>query len=140
MVLEYANKDMTKAGLNAIGRHLLVEMKGCINLNDQSIIREMLKDAVNACKATLIDVEVHQFNPYGVSGIAIIGESHLSIHTWPEFGYAAIDIFTCGSRVNPYDAIPVFKEVLKPKEVSVVEIRRGLLSDMETKEFSCKRK
>ncbi len=140
MVLEYANQDMAKAGLNAIGRHLLVEMKGCSNLNDQDIIREMLKDAVDACNATLIGVEVHKFNPYGVSGIAIIGESHLSIHTWPEFGYAAIDIFTCGSRVNPYDALPVFKKILKPKEVSVVEIRRGLLSDLESNKVSCERR
>ena len=130
MVLEYASKDLAKVGLNAIGRHLLVEMKGCSNLNDKETIREMLKNAVNACNATLIDVEVHEFNPYGVSGIAIIGESHLSIHTWPEFGYAAIDIFTCGSRVNPYDSLPVFKETLKPREVSVVEIKRGLLSDI----------
>lgn len=131
MVLRYANQNTARTSVDAIGRHLLIEMKGCTNLNDKDVIREMLKSAVDACKATLIGVEVHGFNPHGVSGIAIIGESHLSIHTWPEFGYAAVDIFTCGSRVNPYDALPVFKETLKPKEVSVIEIRRGLLSEEE---------
>ncbi|HDO19787.1 MAG TPA: adenosylmethionine decarboxylase [Thermoplasmatales archaeon] len=128
MVLESAIKTQRPV-LNAIGRHLLIEMRGCKNLNDKEVIKNMLKDAVEACNATLIEVEVHEFSPYGVSGIAIIGESHLSIHTWPEYGYAAIDIFTCGTRVNPYDALPPFKDVLQPKEVSVLEIKRGILTD-----------
>jgi S-adenosylmethionine decarboxylase len=86
-----------------------------------------LNEAVTACGATLLGLEVHKFKPHGVTGVAVIAESHISIHTWPEFDYAAIDIFTCGNKVNPEKAIKALKKYYSPEHVQMVEVRRGVL-------------
>ncbi|MFH1767746.1 MAG: adenosylmethionine decarboxylase [Candidatus Omnitrophota bacterium] len=108
------------------GVHLIVELWNAQNLTSIPKIRQILQDAVKTCGATLIKIELHKFNPSGgISGVAIIQESHLSIHSWPEYNYAAIDIFVCGD-VNPYRAIPVLTKGFKTKDVQVMEIKRGL--------------
>ncbi|MCK4777342.1 MAG: adenosylmethionine decarboxylase [Actinomycetia bacterium] len=110
-----------------IGRHILVEFWNCKSLNSEETAREGLKEAVKAAGATLLALEVHKFEPHGITGIAIIAESHISIHTWPEFDYAAIDIFTCGNKVNPDAAVEALKKYYSPEHVQIVEIRRGIL-------------
>ncbi|HDN85749.1 MAG: adenosylmethionine decarboxylase [Candidatus Omnitrophota bacterium] len=108
------------------GTHLIVELWKAKNLSSLSTIKKILKDAVKACGATLLKIDLHKFSPYGgISGVAIIKESHLSIHSWPEYGYAAIDIFVCGT-VNPYKAIPVIKEGFETNDIQVVEVKRGI--------------
>ncbi len=79
------------------------------------------------CGAIVLGESFHHFNPQGVSGVVVIAESHLSIHTWPEYGYAAADIFTCGTTVEPEKAVEVLIEKLGAKNHSVMEIQRGLL-------------
>jgi S-adenosylmethionine decarboxylase len=115
--------------LNALGRHLLVELHDCDKeaLNDLGLIRDVMVKAAIDCGAVVLGESFHRFSPQGVSGVVIIAESHLSIHTWPEYGYAAVDIFTCGNFVNPEKAAEVIIEKLGSKNHSVMEIPRGVL-------------
>ena len=115
--------------MNALGKHLLLELNGCDKevLNDLSFIKGTLLAAADECGATVLGESFHRFNPQGVSGVVIIAESHLFIHTWPEYGYAAADIFTCGDSVQPEKAAEVLIEKLGAKNHSMIEIQRGLL-------------
>lgn len=110
-----------------LGKHLIFDLWGCANLNSEKIIKNALLEAVKACGATLLEIKTHAFSPQGVSGLALLSESHISIHTWPEHKYAAVDIFTCGERVIPHNSLPVFKKFLKPKHVEIVEMKRGAM-------------
>lgn len=108
------------------GTHLVIELWNAQNLTSITKIKKILKDAINACNATLLKIDLHKFSPNGgISGMAIIMESHLSIHTWPEYNYAALDIFVCGT-VNPYKALPVIKAGFKPEKIQVVDFKRGI--------------
>lgn len=116
--------------LYALGTHLLVELRGCNSklLNDPKKIEEFLVSAARESKATIVETHVHQFSPFGVSGVVVIAESHLSIHTWPEYGYAAVDIFTCGDVLKPEVAASYLIGKLQSKNSSIIEIKRGILS------------
>lgn len=87
-----------------LGRHILVEYYNCDEniLKDHKLVEEYMIQAAKEAKATVVESCFHHFNPWGVSGAVIIAESHLTIHTWPEFGYAAVDLFTCGDTINPW--------------------------------------
>jgi len=119
--------------LRGLGRHLIVEMWGVDPglLDDEARLRELLVEAARHAGGKIIGVLFHKFEPQGVTGVVAIAESHISIHTWPEFGYAAMDIFTCGSHVDPWRAFELAREELKPKNVNVFEIKRGLLPEGE---------
>jgi S-adenosylmethionine decarboxylase len=121
--------------LNALGKHLLVELNDCKHdiLNDLAFIREIMLVAAKASGATVLGESFHQFEPQGVSGVIIIAESHLTIHTWPEHGYAAADIFTCGTTVKPEIAAEVIIEKLKPKSHAVLSMNRGIINTKEKK-------
>src|SRR5690606_36787719 len=75
--------------------------------------------------ANIVSVDFHKFNPHGISGVVVISESHLTIHTWPEFGYAAVDVFTCGQVIDPWEAHAFMKERFQAEKISAVEFRRG---------------
>ena len=115
--------------MNALGRHLLLELKDCNQerLNDLDFIRDTLLTAAITSGATVLGESFHPFSPQGISGVVIIAESHLSIHTWPEHDYAAADIFTCGTTVKPEIAAEILIERLGARDHSVTEIQRGLL-------------
>jgi len=115
--------------LNALGKHLLLELKDCNKevLNDVGFLRNSLMAAASEAGATVLGESFHHFNPQGVSGVVIIAESHLLIHTWPEYGYAAADIFTCGDSVQPEKAAQILIGKLGTKNHSIVEIQRGIL-------------
>jgi S-adenosylmethionine decarboxylase len=116
--------------LHALGIHLLVELRDCNPeiLKNLGEVRDALVTAAKRAKATIIDVSFHEFNPFGISGMVIIAESHLSIHTWPEYGYAAVDIFTCGDTIKPEVAAEYLIKRFESKNPSIVEMKRGLLS------------
>jgi S-adenosylmethionine decarboxylase len=115
--------------LNALGRHLLVELHDCDReaLDNLDLIRDVMIKAAVDCGAVVLGSSFHRFSPQGVSGVVVIAESHISIHTWPEFGYAAVDVFTCGTTVNPEKAAEVLIEKLGSKNHSTREIPRGVL-------------
>ncbi|MGD0780564.1 MAG: adenosylmethionine decarboxylase [Dehalococcoidales bacterium] len=115
--------------MNALGRHILVELYDCDKeaLNDLDLIREVMLKAAIDCGAVVLGESFHRFSPQGVSGVVVIAESHISIHTWPEYGYAAADVFTCGTSVNPEIAAGVLIEQLGSKNHTLTEIKRGVL-------------
>ena len=115
--------------MNALGKHLLLELKGCDKevLNDISFLRSTMLVAASECGATVLGESFHQFSPQGVSGVVIIAESHLFLHTWPEYEYAAADIFTCGNSVEPEKAAQVLMGKLGSKNHSIIEMQRGIL-------------
>ncbi len=115
--------------MNALGKHLLLELKDCDRevLNDLGFLKGILLAAASEAGATILGESFHQFNPQGVSGVVIIAESHLLIHTWPECGYAAVDIFTCGNSVQPEKAAQKLIRELGAKSHSILEIQRGIL-------------
>lgn len=115
--------------MHALGRHLLVELHGCQPelLKRVDLVRDILVGAARACGATIVDVAFHEFNPFGVSGVVVIAESHLSIHTWPEYRYAAVDVFTCGDVIKPEAAVAYVASRFRCKNPSVVEMKRGII-------------
>lgn len=113
-----------------LGRHLIVEVFG-VNpklLDDEEKLKEILIQSALEAGGKICGVLFHKFEPQGVTGLVLIAESHISIHTWPEHGYAAMDIFTCGSNVNPWKAFHYSVQELKPRNVNVVEVKRGLIT------------
>jgi S-adenosylmethionine decarboxylase len=111
-------------GVRCAGVHLIVDLHGAERLDDIEHIETTLRRCVAASQATLLHIHLHHFQPSGVSGVAVLAESHISIHTWPEAGYAALDVFMCGSA-NPDACIPVLREAFSAKRVGVDEILRG---------------
>ncbi|MFN3533545.1 MAG: adenosylmethionine decarboxylase [Candidatus Brocadia sp.] len=117
--------------MDALGRHIILEMWGCCKdiIDNVDVVKEILTKATKSTKATLVDVVCHRFSPYGVTGVAILAESHISVHTWPEYGYAAADIFICGGNsINPQNAASFMIQAFHAKETSMLEFKRGNLS------------
>lgn len=114
----------TRNGVRCAGVHLIVDLHGAHGLDDIDLIEATLRRAVDAARATLLHIHVHHFQPNGVSGVAVLAESHISIHTWPDAGYAALDVFMCG-KADPDACIPVLREAFRAERVEVNEILRG---------------
>ena len=117
--------------MNVLGIHLMVELQECNPelLNDLPYIRAAMTQAAIAAGATIIGESFHQFNPQGVTGVLAIAESHLCIHTWPEYGYAAADVFTCGESFDPEKAAQILIDKLESQNSSLTEHRRGILTE-----------
>ena len=113
--------------LNAIGTHLLLELRDCEpnQLDGLSFVRETLVSAAEELGVTILSESFHQFSPQGVTGILSIAESHISIHTWPEHRYAAVDIFTCGDSFEPSKAGELIIRRLNSRSPEVIVIKRG---------------
>ena len=124
------NVDRRFLVMNALGRHILAEYYGCDIqiLNNLELLEHYMRKAVIESGATIIDSTFHKFSPHGVSGVIVIAESHMALHTWPEYGYAAVDFFTCGDRVEPMKAFDYMKNKLKPENYSSEEFKRGLIA------------
>jgi S-adenosylmethionine decarboxylase len=116
-----------KDGVKFAGTHLLVDLWGATNLADPELIDRALREAAETAGATILHSHFHHFSPNGgVSGVIVLAESHISIHTWPERDFAAVDIFMCGA-CDPYKTIPLLKATFKPNFVNLNEQRRGLI-------------
>jgi len=115
--------------LNALGRHILLELKDCNLevLNDLDYLENCLCETAEEIGATVVNKAFYQFSPYGVSGVVVVAESHLCVHTWPEYGYASVDIFTCGNSIDPREAIDLLVEKFEAKSSSFAELCRGIL-------------
>ncbi len=120
--------------MSALGRHVLAEFYGCPpeNLNDTAQIQQEMVSAALEAGAEIRETVFHNFSPQGVSGVVVISESHLAIHTWPEFGYAAVDIFTCGQTVDPWVSCNYLKQKFQAQNMTAREIKRGIF-DVELK-------
>lgn len=112
-----------------LGKHIILELYDCPAdvLSDPILIKEIMNDAANVMEATIVESKFHHFSPLGVSGVVIIMESHLTIHTWPEYGYAAVDIFTCG-EIFMDKGIEYLRQHLKSGRMEVKKMGRGALN------------
>lgn len=118
---------ITRNGLTYAGSHLIIDLWDAEGLDDRDRIEKALIDAVNKAGATLLHIHLHTFSDGGgVSGVAVLAESHISVHTWPEKGYAAFDVFMCGDA-EPRNALSVFKEAFNPGRIVIGEHKRGVL-------------
>ncbi|GIX17405.1 MAG: hypothetical protein KatS3mg119_1591 [Rhodothalassiaceae bacterium] len=114
-------------GLRYAGTHLILDLWEAERLDDPELMRSVLERAVEAAGATLLHIHLHRFGDGGgVSGVAVLAESHISVHTWPERRFAAFDVFMCGSA-DPYAVIPILKEAFRPQRMTVTEHMRGCL-------------
>ena len=116
--------------MNVLCPRLLLELRECnaVLLNDLDYVRETIIKAADAVGATIVGESFHRFEPQGVTGVLAIAESHISVHTWPEYGYAAADIFTCSSSIEPMDAAQLLIDSLESKRPEISEIQRGVES------------
>jgi len=123
--------------MESLGRHILVEYYNCSSevLNDVIMIENAMVKASEAAGATVINSTFHHFSPFGVSGVVVIEESHLAVHTWPEYRYAALDLFTCGEHVDPWISYEFLKEAFKAETGSSLEMLRGSLSLLDKSDF-----
>ena len=114
--------------MEVLGSHLLLELKDCNPdlLNDLPFVRRSMIETAQDVGATIVGESFHHFSPQGVTGILAIAESHISIHTWPEYGYAAADIFSCGTSFRPVEAANKLAEALECVNPEIQEIQRGL--------------
>ena len=137
-----ANRDIGTADLEALadadredhfirrdgavfaGTHLIIEVVDGYGLDDEARIQQAFRDCVDTCGATLLHIHTHKFSPQGVSGVAVLAESHISVHTWPEIGYGAFDVFMCGDA-QPWKAVDVLKAAFATPDVRMKELRRG---------------
>ncbi|MHA2621127.1 MAG: adenosylmethionine decarboxylase [bacterium JZ-2024 1] len=122
------HSEVTKGARTALGRHLLADFYGVSQerMSDPASLLERIHEAVHAAGATLIDVRWHAFSPQGLTLFALLKESHLAVHTWPEKDYVAIDIFTCGAS-DPRTALNALQKYLKPRFANVRDVLRGEL-------------
>src|SRR5206468_1289745 len=95
-------------------------------INNLEAVKGALVEAAKRAQATIVDVVFHEFNPFGISGVVVIAESHLAIHTWPEYRYAAVDVFSCGDVLQPQVAADYLMEQFGAERASVVEVQRGI--------------
>ena len=114
-----------------LGQHVLAEFFECDPniLNNVNMVEKLMVNAALECGATVVQKCFHMFNPYGVSGVVIIAESHLAIHTWPELGYAAVDLFTCGDKCDPKISYQYLKKMFNSKNASYTELKRGIIDE-----------
>lgn len=112
---------------NALGHHLLVEFYNCTpeRLDDVAGVEQHMNQAARACGATIVQSNFHRFEPQGVSGVVVISESHLAIHTWPEYGYASVDLFTCGNTVDPLVAYEYLRTAFEAQGAEIQMLKRG---------------
>jgi len=118
-----------KSATTYLGRHILAEFFECDSnvLNNPELVEKFMTNAALECGATIVQKCFHLFSPHGVSGVIIISESHLAIHTWPELGYAAVDLFTCGEKCDPKVAYEYLKKAFGSTKGSFSELNRGIL-------------
>ena len=115
--------------MKALGQHLILELYGCSaeTLSSVADVQDAMIKGARAAGATIIDSIFHHFEPYGVSGVVVIAESHFAIHTWPEHNFASVDLFTCGDKTRPWEAFKTVKKLFKATHFSVMKLERGLL-------------
>ena len=113
-----------------VGSHCILELYECPNhlLNDFEFITQALKEAVKEAKSTLLKEVTHQFEPYGITALALLAESHISVHTWPEIGYVAVDMFTCGEHAQPEKACNYLTKAFKASKHVLLTLPRGRIS------------
>ncbi len=118
---------IVRNGVEFAGTHLILDLWGASRIDDIDLMERAMRDSVDAAGATLLHIHLHRFTPTGISGVAVLAESHISVHTWPERGFAAFDVFMCGDA-RPELVIPVLREAFRPEHIDVNEHLRGAVN------------
>lgn len=129
--MRHEARSVRRMTMKALGIHLLIEFWSCNRqkIDDMNYLEKTMAQAAQVAGATVLKTAFQDFNPQGVSGVVVIAESHLTIHTWPEHGYAAVDIFTCGSAVDPWRATRFLETELEAADTHVRNFQRGMLPE-----------
>ncbi|MEL7025387.1 MAG: adenosylmethionine decarboxylase [Pseudomonadota bacterium] len=123
---------IVRDGVEFAGSHIIIDLWGACGLDDLSLMEAAFRDVVDTCGATLLHIHLHHFTPNdGISGVAVLAESHISVHTWPERGFAAFDVFMCGDA-RPELAAGVLQKYFVPTSVSINDLRRGVVASPAT--------
>ncbi len=112
-----------------LGLHLIAEFWYGKKIESKKELKRILICAAKKAQSTPLKVSIHKFKPQGITGVILVSESHIALHSWPEYNYLAVDIFTCGKKSMPYKALEYLKEEFKPKKLQVREIKRGILGE-----------
>jgi S-adenosylmethionine decarboxylase len=124
-----ADHFVERDGIVFAGTHLILDLWGAKRLDDLQHMEKTLRECVEKCQATLLHIHLHHFTPNGgISGVVVLAESHISVHTWPERDFAAFDIFMCGHG-RPEEAIGILKRAFVPKTITITENLRGVRSN-----------
>ncbi len=136
--LEAVSASDSANATDMVGKHCILELYGCDKgkLNDESFLRTAVTKAARLSGATLLNLITHQFVPQGVTGLALLAESHISIHTWPEIGYAAVDVFTCGDHTMPEKACKILSEEFNSNRHLLNSFKRKIPVEIKTEERS----
>ncbi len=110
---------------NMVTHHLLIEIIGSSLLNDAHLVEEFFRELARSYQGEILGLKIHQFEPQGISGLLIMPESHIAIHTWPEYGYASLDIFL-QAKWDPQKSVPIIQKFFKPRDVKIIELERGV--------------
>ena len=110
------------------GTHVVADFWGSKVVKDEKELKQLLEGAAKAANSEPLKTSIYTFEPQGITGVILLAESHIAVHTWPEIGYIAIDIFTCGKKAQPMKALKFFEDYLNPKKMDVQEIKRGVVS------------
>ena len=109
------------------GTHVVADFWHGKVIKTKKELEILLKEAAKAANLTVLKLSIHKFNPQGITGVILLAESHIAVHTWPEIGYIAVDVFTCGKKAQPKKALKFFEDYLEPKKVDIKEIKRGVV-------------
>jgi S-adenosylmethionine decarboxylase len=107
------------------GEHVVADLWFGKIIQSEDKLRKLLLDAAKKANSKTLQISIHTFSPYGITGVVLLAESHIALHTWPEIGYTAVDIFTCGKNARPMAALQTLKEYIQPKRVDIRELKRG---------------
>ena len=128
------NSNLVQQDFNKLGNHVIAEFMGChnklANLNNIEELEDVLRQAAQAAGATVLTIKSFAFPPMpwvGMTSVAVLQESHISVHTWPEYGYVAIDVFTCGEHVDIEKALAILQQFFEPEHTSLVKLDRGFI-------------
>ena len=129
----YPFESSERPGMMELGWQFAIDFYDCDQelINDPAYLERALARAAEAAGATVIKSVFHEFSPHGVTGVIVIAESHLSIHTWPEYRYAAVDIFTCSQDMNNLRALDIINEALRARTYNLMELKRGIFTQQE---------
>ena len=132
--VEEFSTSVVSTSTNMVGKHCILELYECdeYKLNDEAFVRTTITTAAKLAGATLLNLMTHRFEPQGVTGLALLAESHISIHTWPENGYAAVDVFTCGDHTMPERACEILCKELVAKSFSLKSFQRETPEELTT--------
>jgi len=114
------------------GTHMVADFWNGKVIKNKKELETLLRGAAKAANSNPLQLSIYKFKPRGITGVILLAESHIAVHTWPEIGYIAIDIFTCGKKARPQKALKFFENYLEPKKMDVNEIKRGVVEDNTT--------